>query len=124
MLNVLHDYWDALSLVFPDAWGLPPRRSRLTHGVGVVSMGFVMDAICDRFLPNAFPTRDDFVEDLTALAAVCHWTGGTWDFGGIQRKWNDLQNTPRDIQLLTDHLLDQYRLLVLGAGKHLRVAGS
>jgi DGQHR domain-containing protein len=124
MLEVLHKYWDALSIVFSDAWDLPPRRSRLTHGVGIISIGFVMDAICDRFLPKAFPTRDDFVEDLGALAAVCHWTDGTWDFGGIQRKWNDLQNTPRDIQLLTDHLLDQYRLVVLGAGKHLRVAGS
>jgi DGQHR domain-containing protein len=124
MLDVLHDYWEAVSLVFPDAWDLPARRSRLTHGVGIVSLGFVMDAICDRFLPNAFPTRDEFVEDLAALEPVCRWTSGLWDFGAIQRKWNDLQNTPRDIQLLTDHLLEQYRLLVLGTGKHLRVAGS
>ena len=124
MLEVVKNYWDAISIVFPDAWDLPPRRSRLTHGVGVISMGFVMDAICDRFLPEAFPTRDDFVQDLAVLEPLCHWTGGSWDFGAIQRKWNDLQNTPRDIQLLTDHLLDQYRLLVLGGGKHLRVAES
>ena len=25
------------------------------------------------------------------------------------RRWNDLQNTPRDIQLLTDHLINEYR---------------
>jgi hypothetical protein len=34
------------------------------------------------------------------------WTNGFWDFGpGAQRKWNELQNTTRDIQLLTNYLL-------------------
>jgi DGQHR domain-containing protein len=124
MLDVLNAFWDAAAMVFPDAWGLPPRRSRLMHGVGIAGMGFVMDAICDRFLPASFPTTEEFAEDLAVLEPVCHWTSGLWDFGAIQRKWNDLQNTPRDIQLLTDHLLDQYRELVLQAGKHLRVASS
>ena len=32
MLAMLKDYWTAVSQVFRDAWELPPRRSRLTHG--------------------------------------------------------------------------------------------
>jgi DGQHR domain-containing protein len=122
MLDVLKAFWEAVAMVFPDAWALPARRSRLMHGVGIVAMGFVMDAICDRFLPAAFPTADEFAGDLAELEPVCHWTAGMWDFGATQRKWNDLQNTPRDTQLLTDHLLDRYRELVLRAGRHLRVA--
>jgi hypothetical protein len=27
-------------------------------------------------------------------------------------EWNDLQNTPRDIQLLTNHLLSEYKARV------------
>src|SRR5262245_47553648 len=33
MLRVLKEYWTAVKATFPDAWGLPPRRSRLMHGV-------------------------------------------------------------------------------------------
>src|SRR5262249_15164040 len=45
MVEVLCAFWGAVSKVFKDAWGVSPRRSRLMHGAGVVSLGFVMDAI-------------------------------------------------------------------------------
>jgi DGQHR domain-containing protein len=109
MLDVLKSFWDAVRKVFPDAFGLPPRRSRLMHGVGVASLGFIMDAIADRFLPERFPTSAEFASDLSALRPICHWTSGTWTIGTIQRRWNDLQNTPKDIQLLADYLLTEYR---------------
>ena len=35
--------------VFDDAWDKPPRQSRLTHGLGILSLGFLMDAIAERF---------------------------------------------------------------------------
>lgn len=113
MLMVLKDFWEAVHWVFDQAWGLPPRRSRLMHGVGIVSMGFVMDAIADRFLPDRFPTREEFADELRDLAPICRWTDGYWEFKTGRRKWNELQNTPRDIQLLADHLLEQYRRLML-----------
>ena len=39
------------------------------------------------------------------IAPLCAWTGGSWKFGPYQRRWNDLQNTPRDVQVVADHLL-------------------
>src|SRR6185295_11001408 len=48
MLYVLRGFWGAVRDVFEDAWGLPPKRSRLMHGAGIVSLGFLMDAIAER----------------------------------------------------------------------------
>jgi hypothetical protein len=40
---------------------------------------------------------------------------GHWDFGGgVVRKWSEIQNTPKDVQLLANHLLVQYRALAWG----------
>lgn len=113
ILALLHAFWRAVSEVFPDAWGIPPRRSRLMHGVGIASMGFLMDAISDRLGLDAVPNEDDFRVDLKAIADVCRWTSGFWELGiQHQRRWNDLQNTPRDIQLLTNYLLFEYKARV------------
>jgi DGQHR domain-containing protein len=110
MLQVVKEYWSAARETFADGWGLPSRRSRLMHGVGIVSLGFVMDAIAEEFLPSAMPGIEDFAEGLTYIAPACHWTAGYWEFARDNlRRWNDLQNTPRDIQLLTDHLLTKHR---------------
>jgi DGQHR domain-containing protein len=110
MLALLKDFWVAVRNTFPSAWGQPPRRSRLTHGVGIASMGFVMDAITDRYAHLRVPSTEDFEYDLDEIADLCAWTEGTWWFGpDHHRKWNDLQNTPRDIQLLTNYLLGEYR---------------
>jgi DGQHR domain-containing protein len=113
MLDVLRAFWGAVSEVFEDAWGLPPKRSRLMHGAGIVSLGFLMDAIAERYRTKGFPSNKDFEEDLTPLREVCRWTEGYWDFGpGCQRKWNEIQNTSKDIQLLANYLLLQYKSLV------------
>lgn len=113
MLGVLCAFWHAVSVVFSEAWALPPRRSRLTHGAGIISMGFVMDAIADRKRSRGELTSEDFQGDLETLRPICRWTDGFWDFGpGLQRKWNELQNTPKDIQMLSNYLLVQYRGLV------------
>jgi DGQHR domain-containing protein len=110
MLHVLHAFWRATSQVFRDAWGISPRRSRLMHGAGIVSIGFVMDAIADRYRRFGIPDVEQFRKDLEPLRDVCRWTDGYWDFGpGIQRKWNEIQNTPRDIKTLANYLLVQYK---------------
>lgn len=115
MLNILKSYWSAVEATFPDAWNQPPRRSRLMHGVGIVSMGFVMDAIVDRHRRTGIPTLRVFASELEGMAEVCHWTGGSWIFGSDhQRRWNELQNTPRDIQLLTNFLLFEYKARTWG----------
>jgi DGQHR domain-containing protein len=110
MLAVLFPFWRAVKKVFSDAWGLPPRRSRLMHGAGVITLGLIMDAIADRHRHTLTPSEEQFAEDLTALKDVCRWTDGYWDFGpGRQRKWNEIQNTSKDIEMLANHLLTQYK---------------
>jgi DGQHR domain-containing protein len=113
MMDLLITFWSAVRDVFAEAWDKPPRRSRLMHGVGIVSLGFIMDAIFDRYSRKRVPGIDDFAHDLAALREVCRWTNGFWDFGpSTQRKWNELQNTTRDIQLLTNYLLYEYKARV------------
>jgi DGQHR domain-containing protein len=110
MLDILKRYWAAVRDEFPEAWNVPPRRSRLMHGVGIASMGFVMDAIVDRHRRSRLPTSADYSADLSRLKRVCHWTSGSWELGpDHHRRWNDLQNTPRDIQVLTNYLLFEYK---------------
>jgi DGQHR domain-containing protein len=113
MLHVVKEFWSATAHTFPKAWGLPPARSRLMHGAGVVSMGFLMDAISERHRQVPIPREEHFLGDLTPLRSVCRWTEGYWEFGpGVQRKWNEIQNTPKDVQLLSNYLMVQYKSLV------------
>ncbi len=111
MLDVLFAFWAAVREVFPEAWGRPPRQSRLMHGVGIVSMGFLMDAITDRRADgDEPPDQTTYESDLRPLQEICAWTEGYWDFGlRDRRRWNDLQNIPRDINLLADFLFARYR---------------
>lgn len=111
-LSVLKEYWGAVASVFPEAWGKPPRQSRLMHGAGFVAMGFLMDSIADRHGAKTPLTKRVFVKDLEPLRNICRWTEGQWEFGpGDSLKWNELQNVPRHIQMLSNHLLAQFRLL-------------
>lgn len=116
MLAVLKDFWRAVSHVFPEAWNRSSRQSRLMHGVGIASLGFLMDTIFDRYIRARIPDESDFARDLAGLVPVCRWTNGFWDFGPhAQRKWNELQNTSRDILMLTNYLLSEYRARVWSA---------
>jgi DGQHR domain-containing protein len=113
MLVVLKAFWDACRSVFPEAWGVPPKRSRLMHGAGIVTMGFLMDAIADRHRTERLPSRQTFRTELETVKPDCRWTEGYWFFGpGRERKWNEIQNTSKDIQLLSNHLLVLFRAAV------------
>lgn len=112
MLTILFNFWSAVQTTFSDAWCLPPTKSRLTHGAGIISMGLIMDAICDRLTKHRSPNRLEFGAELQKLAPFCSWTEGEWEFGaGARRKWNDIQNVPHDIEILANHLLARYQSL-------------
>ena len=112
-VQLLKEFWGAVAEVFPDAWGLLPRKSRLMHGAGVVSMGFLMDTIAERHRAKKVVNKRVFVKDLMPLHDICQWTEGHWKFGPDDTlKWNEVQNVPRHIQLLSNHLLIQYKRLV------------
>lgn len=114
MIAMLDSFWTAVAEVFPDAWNKPPRRSRLMHGAGIISMGYLMDAIAhQRATADEIVDVSEFAAGLKAIADDCHWTEGVWQFGDGDRAWNDLQNTTRDIQRLTDYLLGKYRSVTI-----------
>jgi DGQHR domain-containing protein len=106
---VLVCYWSAVKETFPEAWGKSPSHSRLMHGVGIRAMGRLMDRvmgslnIADRDTPSVVKAK------LHRLAPYCHWTSGRWD--ALEMRWDQLQNVPKDIQLLSQYLI---RLYVLG----------
>lgn len=101
MYRVLLAFWSAVRDTFPDAWGLPPGRSRLMHSAGLLSMGCLMDRIMSRAGGAADPRR--FARDaLGRIAPHCHWTEGHW--AEIGRGWDEVQNTSRDVRALADHL--------------------
>jgi DGQHR domain-containing protein len=110
MLELLKNFWTAVEECFPDEWEESPRRSRLVHGVGIASLGCLMDEITYVSGPGRVPTSDEFAEELRLIKGQCHWTKGNWKFaGGDSCAWNELQNTPKDILRLSDHLLRLYR---------------
>ena len=80
------------------------------HGAGIIGMGLVMDAIADGSQPTQAPSYETFRRKLELLKEFCHWTEGFWNFSdGRQRKWNEVQNTPKDVQMLAMHLLTRYQ---------------
>ena len=81
-LDILKSFWGAVEKVFPHAWNEPPRKSRLMHGAGIASMGFLMDTIGDLHARKRH-TLDQrlFERELRAIETHCRWTEGSWDFG-------------------------------------------
>ena len=101
MLAHLTVFWTEVAEMWRDAWNLPPRKSRLTHGVGVVALGYVRDETTECRRWDTLSTCD-IRADLAALGTIAAWTGGTWHLApGDERPWNQLQNTSTDIRLLT-----------------------
>lgn len=102
MYQQLVVFWGAAREAFPEAWGLPPTRSRLMHSAGIQAMGFLMD----RLLARTQGVADQSKAVLTALRAIrprCAWTEGSWD--GIGLAWDEVQSVPRHIRSLADLLI-------------------
>ena len=102
MVDAVSTFWSGVKAVFPEAASLPPTKSRLTHGVGIAALGFVMDHLYLRRGPNEW-TSDYVLTRLQTLKQFCAWTSGDWPLESGTRRWNDLQNIDRDIRLLTGH---------------------
>lgn len=104
MLAHLLAFWTPVANIFEDAWGKPPKESRLTHGVGIQAMGFVMDRLTAD-LPVDKVNWDEVRGILRGLEDHVAWTSGAWTFAdGEERRWNSLQNTSNDVRLLSTHL--------------------
>jgi DGQHR domain-containing protein len=105
--TLLVTYWSAVRDVFPEAWGKPPTKSRLMHGAGIRAMGRLMDRIMPFVNLRHGEAKTDIVRELRLIAPICRWTNGRWEeMDGI--KWNDLNNVPRHINILSNVLIRGY----------------
>lgn len=105
--RVLVTYWTAVKNTFPEAWAKPPRKSRLMHGAGLRAMGRLMDRVMSSIELNSSHRVRKVERHLKLVAPMCHWTSGSWDaLGGL--RWNEIQNVPRHINLLSNALLRAY----------------
>jgi DGQHR domain-containing protein len=100
-------YWTAVKEVFSDAWGKSPTKSRLMHGAGIRAMGRLMDRIMQVIDPRKASAKEEVVRELKLIAPVCRWTGGRWEEMD-DLKWNDLNNVPRHINVLSNVLIRAY----------------
>ena len=102
-LELALHYFEAVQYVFKDSWvGHSPKTSRLVHGAGIISMGYVMDLL---HRSDGARSTDDFIRGLGCLLDRTAWTAGDWNFGGGDtRHWKAIQNTGGDIATLTGHL--------------------
>jgi len=105
--KVLATYWTAVKDVFPNAWGKPPRKSRLMGGLGIRAMGRLMDRIMPVIKIENKNALSQTKKEIRRIADVCRWTDGRWEeLDG--RNWKDLQNVPANISLLSNYLVRTY----------------
>lgn len=105
-VQLINEFFEAVKTVFSSEWiGMSPRTSRIRHGAGLVALGFVMEYLYS--YSNA-TSRDEFIPGLKLLRDKGHtaWTSGQWYLSDEDiRPWNGIQNTPTDIDILTNHLI-------------------
>ncbi len=106
--RLISNFFKAVQLVFPEEWKEhTPKTSRLVHGAGVVSMGYVMET-----LQSAYQSYEieAFEKGLLSLQGKTAWTEGSWNFGpDDQRKWDSIQFVARDIRQLAQYLVSMVR---------------
>ena len=114
--KILNSYWKAVSIVFKEDWDKPPKETRLTHGAGIISLGDLMDLICDSISDlddyNSDELTEIFTKELEIVKPECSWSSGTWELADyFNNLWNHLQNISNDIILLSYYLTNKYLLL-------------
>lgn len=102
MYKALLLFWIEVKNAFPEAWGLPPTKSRLMHSAGIQAMGVLMDKIYSRSQASSDPVVE-IRSSLNKLTPYCNWTSGTWQ--GIGLKWDEIQNVNSHVKMLSDYLI-------------------
>jgi DGQHR domain-containing protein len=105
VLRVLLVYWTAVKATWPEAWGKAPTQSRLMHSAGIRAMGKLMDRMMGTIDADGAHAEELIRAELALLRPHCAWTAGEWEFG---LRWNEVQNLPTHIRLLSNHLVRAY----------------
>ncbi|XXB05533.1 DGQHR domain-containing protein (plasmid) [Rhizobium binae] len=102
--RLISEFYQAVRSVFRDEWeGHTPKTSRLVHGAGIMSLGYVMEVLA---LLDGARTCKDFSNGLECLVGHTAWTSGEWNFGENDRRhWKSVQNVNRDIVTLAQYLI-------------------
>lgn len=102
--RLLSNFFKAVQNVFSDDWkGHTSRTSRLLHGAGIVSMGYVMETL---YSIHQLDDVDYFEKGLGVLKGQTAWTQGIWKFGpDDQRKWDSIQYVQKDTRQLAQYLV-------------------
>lgn len=109
MCELVNNYFGAVVEIFPDDWDLTPRKSRLVHGAGIVSLGFLMDSMTETLAMRSIPSKAEYRNELELISDQFRWSSGAWHIPGVgKRQWNDFQNTSKDLSMLTTHILRLY----------------
>ncbi|MFD4577174.1 DGQHR domain-containing protein DpdB [Streptomyces sp. NPDC058417] len=115
--KILVVYWTAVRDTFPDAWGISPNKSRLMHGVGIRSMGQLMDRVMERVMFEVDINSDEayskVMAELALVEPYCRWTKGRWP--EINYNWNELENITKHINVLSNYLIRVYQKARMGA---------
>lgn len=77
------------------------------HGAGIRAMGRLMDRVMSPVDVDRPHAADLVRGELERVRPHCRWTGGSWEeLGGL--KWNELQNLPSHIRMLSNFLVRTY----------------
>ena len=68
----------------------------------IQAMGVLMDRIMTRLHGGGDP-RHEIQQSLRRIRPHCHWTDGAWE--GLGLRWNEIQNVPKHVRGLSDHLV-------------------
>lgn len=106
--NLISEFFAGVQREFAGEWiGHNPKTSRLVHGAGIVAMGFVMETIAAR---HGATTAAEFADGLKVLKGRTAWCSGYWQFSETEKvPWNAIENTPRQIMMLAQHLVGVIR---------------
>ena len=104
---VLTLFWTAVRQTFPQAWGKSPSESRLMHGVGIRSMGKLMDRVMSVVDVSHKDALKHVKVEISKIAPFCRWTSGEWEAIGNVR-WDELQNLHKHFAMLSNFLIRTY----------------
>lgn len=106
-VDLVSKYFHAVKHVFADVRERKsPKTSRLAHGAGIISMGYVMEAL--RVMTGA-GGRESSARELRHLKDHTAWSSDKWAFRHECRRWNSLQNVPSDIRQLSMHIMQELK---------------
>jgi hypothetical protein len=118
MTNLLNAFWGAVKKTFPKEWKLDPKKTRLTHGAGMLALSSVMEEILYKKILRKNPAyiesksyiTSDFIQYLEPLKAKIDWSNGKYDLGDAYvRSRMDIEYTSRDVDLFSNFILSQLK---------------